>query len=128
MRRPTRQAGGPQVLGTTRWPLPSSLCAWQLSASPPGCAMRTCRAAGMGCPKLPNLGVLVSRAATHHLPSLTPHPTSSPGCSEAEEEDCPCIVCGERDVEERTMLECDRCLAGCHLACLAPPLDEVPEV
>ncbi|KAL4434835.1 hypothetical protein ABPG77_005362 [Micractinium sp. CCAP 211/92] len=49
------------------------------------------------------------------------------GLSEAEEEDCPCIVCGERDVEERTMLECDRCLAGCHLACLAPPLDEVPE-
>lgn len=49
------------------------------------------------------------------------------GLSEAEEEDCPCIVCGGRDVDERTMLECDRCLAGCHLACLTPPLDEVPE-
>ncbi|KAL4423946.1 hypothetical protein ABPG75_001247 [Micractinium tetrahymenae] len=49
------------------------------------------------------------------------------GLSEAEEEDCPCIVCGERDMEERVMLECDRCLAGCHLACLSPPLSEVPE-
>ena len=59
--------------------------------------------------------------------SYVPSPPPPP-CSEAEEEDCPCIVCGGRDVDERTMLECDRCLAGCHLACLTPPLDEVPEV
>ena len=26
------------------------------------------------------------------------------------------------------MLECDRCLAGCHLGCMSPPLAEVPEV
>jgi len=31
-------------------------------------------------------------------------------------------------LEHRTMLECDRCLAGCHLGCLSPPLTEVPEV
>ncbi|EFN52332.1 hypothetical protein CHLNCDRAFT_139139 [Chlorella variabilis] len=46
---------------------------------------------------------------------------------DVEEEDCVCLVCGDSEKEARVMLECDRCLAGCHLGCLSPPLQEVPE-
>lgn len=45
-----------------------------------------------------------------------------------EEDDCACLVCGDAEKEARVMLECDRCLSGCHLGCLSPPLSEVPEV
>lgn len=38
------------------------------------------------------------------------------------------MVCGDTDTKRRVMLECDRCLGGCHLACCSPPLDDVPEV
>ena len=38
------------------------------------------------------------------------------------------MVCGSTDVEEQPMLECDRCLEGCHLGCVDPPLNEVPDV
>lgn len=42
------------------------------------------------------------------------------------------MVCGGIDKEEeagpQVMLECDRCLSGCHMGCCAPPLHEVPEV
>lgn len=48
--------------------------------------------------------------------------------SEDEGEDFPCLVCGSTDTKRQVMLECDRCLAGCHLACCTPPLDDVPEV
>ena len=65
------------------------------------------------------------RPPPHHtkpLPAL-------PACSEAEEEEeCACLVCGDEEKEQRVMLECDRCLAGCHLDCMAPPLQQVPEV
>lgn len=37
-------------------------------------------------------------------------------------------MCGSTDTKRQVMLECDRCLAGCHLACCTPPLDDVPEV
>ncbi|PRW61222.1 Origin recognition complex subunit 1 [Chlorella sorokiniana] len=47
--------------------------------------------------------------------------------SEDEGEDYPCMVCGGTDTRRQVMLECDRCLAGCHLACCSPPLDDVPE-
>lgn len=57
--------------------------------------------------------------------------TDPPACrsnGDVEEEDCVCLVCGDSEKEARVMLECDRCLAGCHLGCLSPPLQEVPEV
>ena len=38
------------------------------------------------------------------------------------------MVCGDTDTKRRVMLECDRCLGGCHRACCSPPLDDVPEV
>ena len=51
-----------------------------------------------------------------------------PSRSDDEGEEFPCIVCGSTDTKRQVMLECDRCLAGCHLACCSPPLDDVPEV
>jgi hypothetical protein len=71
----------------------------------------------------------------NHSAALTPlagptKPAPAPSaCSEAEEEEeCACLVCGDEEKEQRVMLECDRCLAGCHLDCMMPPLQEVPEV
>lgn len=52
--------------------------------------------------------------------------------SDAEEaEEYACLVCGGLALEEegpQVMLECDRCLAGCHMGCCSPALEEVPEV
>lgn len=47
--------------------------------------------------------------------------------SDDDKDDCVCLVCGDAEKEARVMLECDRCLAGCHLGCLSPPLTDVPE-
>ena len=39
-----------------------------------------------------------------------------------------CVLCSQEGGEDASMLECDACLRGFHLACLDPPLEEVPEV
>ena len=44
-----------------------------------------------------------------------------------DDEDCPCMVCGEAPNADRIMLECDTCLSGWHMCCLKPPLTRVPE-
>ena len=44
-----------------------------------------------------------------------------------EDEDVPCMVCGEAPDADRPMLECDTCLSGWHLCCLKPPLTRVPD-
>lgn len=49
-------------------------------------------------------------------------------CSDADEEDCVCAICGDAEKEKKVMLECDCCLGGFHMCCLTPPLAEVPEV
>ncbi|BBN09249.1 hypothetical protein Mp_4g18200 [Marchantia polymorpha subsp. ruderalis] len=46
-------------------------------------------------------------------------------CSESDTEVEDCQVCGE--VDEKIMIECDKCLSGFHLTCLDPPLEDVPE-
>lgn len=37
-----------------------------------------------------------------------------------------CTVCGKGDRED-VLLLCDNCQTGCHIYCLDPPLDKVPE-
>ena len=37
-----------------------------------------------------------------------------------------CMVCGSRDDEDKMVL-CDGCDRGYHLACMSPPLDDIPE-
>ncbi|KAF9524401.1 regulator of chromosome condensation 1/beta-lactamase-inhibitor protein II [Crepidotus variabilis] len=38
-----------------------------------------------------------------------------------------CIICNKDHGEDDSPLECDKCDAPCHLKCLDPPLEEVPE-
>jgi len=46
-----------------------------------------------------------------------------------EEIDAPplCIRCNKDNGEDDSPLECDKCDAPCHLGCLSPPLDAVPD-
>ncbi|KAG6556109.1 hypothetical protein Mapa_002050 [Marchantia paleacea] len=46
-------------------------------------------------------------------------------CSESDTEVEECQVCGE--VDEKIMIECDKCLSGFHLTCIDPPLEDIPE-
>jgi hypothetical protein len=39
-----------------------------------------------------------------------------------------CDMCGKKDKDGTSLLECNRCLGGFHLRCLSPPLAQVPEV
>jgi len=52
--------------------------------------------------------------------------TTSTDEDEYEEDDHTyCVICGQSDREE-SMLLCDGCDGGFHMACLTPPLTSVP--
>ncbi|KDD73179.1 hypothetical protein H632_c2454p0, partial [Helicosporidium sp. ATCC 50920] len=45
----------------------------------------------------------------------------------AEEDIEPCLACHSVERANSLMIECDSCLRGFHLCCLAPPLSSIPE-
>jgi hypothetical protein len=38
-----------------------------------------------------------------------------------------CVKCHQDNDEDDSLLECDKCDSPCHLGCLDPPLDAVPD-
>lgn len=40
--------------------------------------------------------------------------------------ECSCKICGSKENED-TQILCDECDGSYHIACLTPPLDEIPK-